>query len=394
VQWQLDEDDPEVKAESAKYREAHGTANGQDHPGGGLHLVPFEAMQPRVSDGYLVKHLLSSAAMAVVYGESGSGKTFFALHVGMRLAAGFEIFGRRVRRAGVVYVAAEAGKSIENRVAAAKLHNSPPLPPSMPFAAITTRINLCTETADTDRLVAAIRGAALEKPVELIIIDTLSRVMAGGNENAPDDMGALVRNIDRLRAETGAAVLLVHHTGKDTSRGARGHSLLHAATDTELETTKDEAVKLYTVQVTKQRELATEGTLTFSLRQVVLGHDQDGDQVTSCILEPVEGVPSPRQKPAKLTGPAKVGFEQLKNCMANHAVDVPASSHVPKGAKGVTLEQWRGFLEKAAVINPKGNPREQFRRIRVTLQDRGFIGVWADFVWLSQSVTTPSRDTL
>jgi RecA-family ATPase len=49
--------------------------------------------------------------------------------------------------------------------------------------------------------------------------------MAGGNENAPDDMGALVRNIDRLRAETGAAVLLVHHTGKDTSRGARGHSL-------------------------------------------------------------------------------------------------------------------------------------------------------------------------
>src|SRR5205085_7024209 len=121
----------------------------------------------------------------------------------------------------------------------------------------------------------AIRYADLGMPVELIIIDTLSRVLAGGNENAPDDMGSFVRNVDRLRADTGAAVLVVHHTGKDTSRGARGHSLLHAATDTEIETSKDDVSGVYTAKVTKQRELPTEGALSFSLRQIELGFDQD-----------------------------------------------------------------------------------------------------------------------
>ena len=55
-----------------------------------LRLIHFEEMRPRLADGYLMKHLLGSAAMAVVYGESGSGKTFFALHLSLSVAAGME----------------------------------------------------------------------------------------------------------------------------------------------------------------------------------------------------------------------------------------------------------------------------------------------------------------
>src|SRR2546430_552041 len=186
--------------------------------------------------------------MAVLYGESGSGKTFLALHLALCVAAGTEFFGHRVRRAGVVYIAAEAGRGIENRVAAAK--HEIEFPEMMPFAAITVPVDLCTEAANTDSVIDAIRFADIGMPVELIIVDTLSRVMAGGNENAPDDMGALVRNIDRLRAETNAAVVLVHHSGKDASRGARGHSLLHAATDTEIEVVRDAATKIATARIT------------------------------------------------------------------------------------------------------------------------------------------------
>jgi energy-coupling factor transporter ATP-binding protein EcfA2 len=367
---------------------ARHTGNGRAAPDP-LHLIPFEVMQPRLGDGYLIKHLLGSTAMAVLYGESGSGKTFFALHLAMCVAAGTEFFGRRVREAGVVYVAAEAGRGIENRVVAVKLSRR--FPKTMPFAAITTAINLCTDTADLERLIAAINGADIGAAVELIVIDTLSRVMAGGNENQPDDMGALVRNLDRLRSETGAAVIVVHHTGKDTSRGARGHSLLRASTDTEIEITRDETTKVCTARVTKQREYATDGTLSFSLRQIELGTDQDDEAVTSCVIEAVEGAATPQRKPAKLTGGAKVGYEQLKNCMADSATDIPPSNHVPKGAKDVTLDQWKNFLEKAGVINPEGNPREQFKRIRVTLQSGGYIGVWSDFVWLSHAVTKPSQ---
>src|SRR5215467_8923624 len=85
-----------------------------------LCLVRFADMRPKVHDEYLIKHLLGSTGMAVLYGESGTGKTFLALHIALCIAAGMGVFGRRVRRCGVVYVAAEAGRGIEIRVAAAK----------------------------------------------------------------------------------------------------------------------------------------------------------------------------------------------------------------------------------------------------------------------------------
>src|SRR4051794_7900973 len=217
----------------------YGTSQKEQFPSpAALELVHFESMRPRLGDGYLIKGLLGSGTMAVLYGESGSGKTFLALHFGLSLAGAIELFGHRVRQCGVVYIAAEAGRGIKNRVAADKHEFE--FPEVMPFAAITCPVDLCTEAADTDAVIDAIRLADIGMPVELIIIDTLSRVLAGGNENAPDDMGAFVRNVDRIRADTGAAVLMVHHTGKDTSRGARGHSLLRAATATEIETTKDD----------------------------------------------------------------------------------------------------------------------------------------------------------
>jgi hypothetical protein len=49
--------------------------------------------------------------------------------------------------------------------------------------------------------------------------------------------------------------------------------------------------------------------------------------------------------------------------------------------KGVTLTEWRDRLEKVRVINPDGNPREQFKRIHVTLLNAGAIGIWEEFAW-------------
>jgi hypothetical protein len=224
------------------------------------------------------------------------------------------------------------------------------------------------------------------QPLALLVIDTVSRVLAGGNENGSDDMGALVRSLDRLRDELRCHVLAVHHSGKDQARGARGHSLLHCAVDTEIEVVRDAGTGISLATVTKQRDGATEGQVAFRLRQVELGEDEDGDAVTSCVVEPADSTAPVRKRP-KLTGAAAVGLEQLRNCLADHAAEMPASSHIPAGFRGVTLTYFRSYLEKAGVINPDGNPREQFRRIRVTLQERGYIGVWEDFVWLSQPDT-------
>ena len=209
----------------------------------------------------------------------------------------------------------------------------------------------------------------------------VSRVLAGGNENAPDDMGALVRSLDRLRDELHCHVCAVHHTGKDNARGSRGYSLLHCSVDTEIEVTRDANTGISTATVTKQRDVKTEGSVSLRLRRVQLGIDDDGEPVTSCVVERAEPQPRPAKK---LTGAAKIAFDQLCNCLADHAQEIPPSRHVPTGVQGVTLGLWRGYLENAGIVNRKGSPREQFRRVRVTLQDLGFIGV---FVWASHRVT-------
>jgi len=355
-------------------------------------LLQFSAIKPRLQDGYIIKHLLGSGSMAVLYGESGSGKTFLALHLALSVAGAAEFFEHRVRQVGVVYIAAEAGRGIENRVAAAKLENALQWNAErIPFAAIVSPVDLCSPQSDTAKLVSTILHADIGLPVGLIIIDTLSRVMAGGNENQPDDMGALVRNIDHLKTETGASILLVHHTGKDLSRGARGHSLLRAATDTEIEVSREAGSQMIGVAVTKQRDYATEGNFAFTLRRVELGEDDDGDAVASCVVEACAPDRTAAKPPKQPTGAAKLGLQQLENCLADKAADLPRSEHIPVGRKGVTLDQWRGYLLGASIISPDGNPREQFRRIRVTLQSAGIIGVWSDFVWLSHAVTSPSH---
>ena len=359
-------------------RRAFDDASTQD----GLRVIHFDDMQMQRDGNYLVKGLLGSTGMAVIYGAPGSGKTFFALRLGLRVAAGMPFFGRRTRRRGVVYLAAEAGRSIENRVAAQRSE----FPAGTPFVAVTSPIDLCSSEADVTRLVTRLRGLDLGVEIGLIIIDTLSRVMAGGNENAPDDMGALVRNCDRLREETGCFLAIVHHSGKDAAKGARGHNLLLAATDTEIEITRDEDAQVSTARVTKQRDLPTDGSFAFGLRLVEIGVDEDGDPITSCTLdENVTPCDAPPKREKPLTGAAAAGMQQLLNCIALHGTEPIENTHIPKGVTCVTLDLWKSWLIAASIINPDGNPREEFRRIRVTLLGRKTIGIWGTYVWASHA---------
>jgi hypothetical protein len=77
-----------------------------------------------------------------------------------------------------------------------------------------------------------------------------------------------------------------------------------------------------------------------------------------------------------------LALKQLENCIAKHVTLIPESDHVPKGQQGVRKDVWRMYLEMAGIINKDGNPREQLRRIIVTLREHERIGVWGDYVWL------------
>ncbi len=257
--------------------------------------IEFHEMKAHLTDGYVVKGLLLPNTLVVIVGGSGSSKTFFSTDLAAHIAARRLWRGRKVRGGLVVYVALEGAASAENRFVA--IREQLQLPAATPLCLSPGPLNL-RDSPDVGALIEFVRTSesAYGEKCVAIFIDTLSRAMAGGDENAPDDMGALIGGADAVRIATGAVTVLIHHMGKDTERGARGHSSLRAALDTEIEVSVT-AEGERAAKVTKQRDLPGGDEFAYRLRQVMLGRDEDGDAVTTCVVEPVDS-PQPEQ-PAK-----------------------------------------------------------------------------------------------
>lgn len=225
----------------------------------------------------LIKGLLDWGAMTILYGPSNVGKTFVTMDLAYHVAAGLPYGGMRTTGGAVVYVAAEGGRGVYQRVAALRRKYGDQ---DVPFHILPASVDLRRKDADLRPLVEAVK--ALGVPLALIVVDTLSRAMAGGDENSSVDMGNIVTHFDALRGATDAHLLVVHHTGKNVAQGARGHSLLRAATDTEIEISEG------VFEVTKQRDLPKSWSSAFSLEVMKLGEDADGDAITSCTVRLVD----------------------------------------------------------------------------------------------------------
>lgn len=224
----------------------------------------------------LVKGLLDQGTLSVLYGDSNTGKTFVATDMAHAIASGRPWGGLKTSKCAVLYVAAEGGNGVRKR-SLALTSRYPTESAVARFYLRLSNINLLRADQDLEPLIRTVRQ--LGEPVGLIVIDTLSRAMAGGDENASTDMGVIVKNFDRIREATGAHVMVVHHTGKDKAKGARGHSILRAALDTEIEVADGK------ITVTKQRDIDKAFGVAFTLRPVVVGVDQEGDTVTSCTID-------------------------------------------------------------------------------------------------------------
>jgi RecA-family ATPase len=230
-----------------------------------LHFELYDEIKDDFKYRALVKGLIDEACLSVMYGDSNSGKTFVALDIGLKVAAGSMVHNRKVKQGGVVYVAAEGGGTLRKRVMGfRKQHDFG----SIPFGIIPCPVNLLNPNADTAPLIDLIKNFQTKTRVktEMVVVDTLARALAGGNENASDDMGAFVRSVDRIRSACDCHVMVIHHTGKDKARGARGHSSLRAATDTEIEVLPGGELR-----ITKQRDMEMGKPIGFRLEQVDTG---------------------------------------------------------------------------------------------------------------------------
>lgn len=244
----------------------------------------------------LVEGLLTRGAMSVVYGDSNSGKTFLSIDIGCAVARGEDWLGRRVEPGLVVYLAAESPQSVRTRLLAYQREHAVEI---RLLAIVKTPIDLFSTDADATAVIELVKilEGTYRTPVQLIIGDTLARLAAGANENSGEDMSIVVRNIDRIREQCDAHFLLIHHSGKDATRGMRGWSGLRAATDTEIEVTSDQEAGTHAAEVTKQRDIGGKGDrIGFTLRVVELGIGKWSKPITSCIVVGSDAPPKRTQK--------------------------------------------------------------------------------------------------
>lgn len=268
-------------------------------PVGGLPLVFAEDITADcIRIDQLVEDVLTAGGLSVMYGESNSGKSFLACDMACSIGAELTWLGKRTVKGAVLYVAGEGSESIKLRVLAWQQHRG--ITPAL--AVVPVSVNLLDPRADVQRLADACRAvqARYNLPVSLIVIDTLARAFGGGNENASEDMGAVIAHADIVRAQTGAHVMFVHHSGKDAAKGSRGHSSLKAATDTEIEVTGEQETHIHTATITKQRDLGSRGeALSSKFHVIKMGIDQWGKPITTCLVEPTEEVAKPKQASAR-----------------------------------------------------------------------------------------------
>ena len=261
-----------------------------------------------------VENLLVAGQMSVLYGPSNSGKTFFASDLAMHVALGRRWRERDVTQCSVLYVAAEGSYGIRNRVAAFRQHHGVG---HLPMTIMPLAVNMYDSEEDVARLVDTVRAASKRLGgVGLVVLDTLARVMAGGEENSASDMGLVIDHVDSLARSAGVHVMLVHHSGKDSTRGARGSSALRAATATELEVEALDGMSV--CRVTKQRDLEADGEFGFGLRQVELGRNARGRVVTSCVVE-ARDVGAVERKQRRPSGKwQRLALREMNNALIDH----------------------------------------------------------------------------
>lgn len=238
--------------------------------------------------GWFIKNMLPKAELVVVFGESGAGKSFIMIDMMCAVAMGLPWRGFRVKQGRVVYICAEGKAGFRKRLTAYGQHHGVDLD-AIPLGVISDVPNLLLhDDKAIAKQVKAWGGA------DIIVFDTLAQSTPGANENASDGMGKALEHCKRLHDTTGAMIILVAHSGKDASKGVRGWSGIKGAVDAQIEVLRAGADRA--IKVDKQKDDRDGDEFGFRLNTVVIGTDEDGDDVTSCVVEHTAVVPKADRK--------------------------------------------------------------------------------------------------
>jgi hypothetical protein len=323
---------------------------------------------------WLVRGVLPATGLGALFGPSGSGKSFLTLDLAAAVAQGVPWFGIRTTAAPVVYCVLEGEAGVRLRAQAWEKNAGRKLPDTMRFVMQPFRL---TDAGDVQDMAAAVleaggRGA-------LVVVDTLSRATPGADENSSVDMGAAIEAAKRLQSSVEGAVLVVAHTGKDATRGLRGHSSLHAALDAAIVVSRDGDVRSWSVA--KSKDGADEGSYGFRLESVELGMDDD-EPLTSCVVAPVEASEPAKPKLPGAGSGQRAAWDAIGQALreAGDARPHGAPEALPWGRPTLTTDAALDAIAARLIVEPKRR-RERSRLALQGLIDRGLLHHADGWVW-------------
>lgn len=242
-----------------------------------LDAGPFKFYSPQDLEAfpppphYLVDGVIEAEKLGVGYGEPGSGKSFWALDIGMHVASGKDWHGKTVEQTPVAYIAGEGITGLRRRIHAWRRHHNADMPPLYLSQG-------AADLVDPDALKDVVQALETFKP-GLIFVDTLARNFTG-DENSTQDMGLFVNTVSKyLKEELDAAVIIIHHTAKGNPNAARGSGALKGAADFEFQISQPTPnyMKLY---CDKMKDDEDQWTMWFKLNKVSFAQsmEQEGDK--------------------------------------------------------------------------------------------------------------------
>ena len=204
-----------------------------------------------------------------------------------------------------------------------------------------------------------------------------------GSESSDQDMSNYVRAADQLRDAFACAVVAIHHSGLDASR-PRGHTSLTGGCDAQIVVKRNATGQIVTT-VEHMKDGSADVELVSTLKVVEVGRDEDGEVITSCIIEPVEGAGVARKSTStiKLTKGAKIALAALHDALTDMGEVPPASNHIPPGVRCITVERWRDWAYRRGIsTSDKYDSRRQaFIRATEGLIAARQVTVWEPYAW-------------
>lgn len=336
-----------------------------------------------VRQDWLVEDLLFCGDAGLMFGASGSGKSFLAVDMAFAVARGQPFLGKKTAKGSVLYQAGEGGKGLVKRMRAYRQHHNL-YQEDLPFVLLPGAVNLFAGEGDVDTFIGECLAwkAVLPEPLALIVIDTFSTASTGANENDSADMGRMLSAGQAIQKATGAAVLWVHHKNASGER-ERGHTSLRANMDTALEVIRDPDTNERSLRLVKIKDGEDGEKIGFQLQSIQIGAYDDGKPMTSCVVCPAQvgEERTSNRKPALSSG-QKNFLTALDAAIQTYGGIMPSLNRTPANTYGV---EWKSFCEIYRSIYGANMDdaalRQALKRdgdalIQKSLIDRDFPWVW------------------